>query len=126
MRPPESRAIFCLYVCIYVYIYILFLETESDSFNRFCLRTTDKVKEPEKQGKPHLEGGSWPNVVFPGKVAWLAQRMNGIGDREERAMLNTKERQSSHAGMGKMTPSLGIGRLETKCNVSNLLWCSFD
>lgn len=43
-------------VCVYVgriYVYVLlFLETESDSFNEFCLRTAGKA-EPEKQGKPH-------------------------------------------------------------------------
>lgn len=43
---------FCVYVGrIYVYV-LLFLETESDSFNGFCLRTAGK-DEPEKQGKPY-------------------------------------------------------------------------
>lgn len=73
---------FCVYVGrIYVHV-LLFLETESDSFNGFCLRTAGK-EDPEKQGKPHQE------------EAGAKQTRPGSKNEEKgRAGLCTEKRQS--------------------------------
>lgn len=112
--PPEPQAIFCWYVCIGGYI-LLILERESDSFNGFCLRTADKVKEPEEERSASLEGGIWPkaSVVSASSKRAPAQSKGQYRRQKGEGGLSTKTRRPAQAGTGKMSPFLGIGKLES-------------
>jgi hypothetical protein len=126
VTPPDSQAVFCLYVCIYVYI-LLFLETEFELFNRFCLRTADKVKEPEKQGKARQK------VAAGQRQMWCFQqeRSSSLKERRQKGEDWAQHKEKTirscwNKGNNPISWDRKIGNCLAKCNVSDLLWSCFD